>query len=68
VVILYFKKNKQPLEIHGIFCFKQGDFLLDVNFKIPGQSITTIFGAFGSGKLVSRICLINKLRFGRVHK
>ncbi|MDM8564069.1 molybdenum ABC transporter ATP-binding protein [Candidatus Halobeggiatoa sp. HSG11] len=44
-------------EIHGSFHFKQGSFLLDIDFKIPGRGVTTIFGASGSGKTTLLRCI-----------
>ncbi|MCK5877179.1 MAG: molybdenum ABC transporter ATP-binding protein [Candidatus Marithrix sp.] len=53
-------------EIHGKFYFKQGDFLLDVDFKIPGHGVTAIFGASGSGKTTLLRCIagLERAKFG----
>lgn len=44
-------------EIHGYFRLTQGDFQLDIDFKIPGRGVTAIFGASGSGKTTLLRCI-----------
>jgi len=43
--------------IHGCFQLQPGDFILDVDFQIPGRGVTAIFGPSGSGKTTLLRCV-----------
>lgn len=38
------------MSIEARFCIKQGDFLLDVDLKLPAKGVTSLYGPSGSGK------------------
>lgn len=44
-------------QLKGQFFLRKNDFILDVNFSLPGNGITALFGASGSGKTSLLRCI-----------